>query len=121
CGILVENLAGTVGERDFHADHNENTGRTAGGGVVGERGSGGRENGSIQGGVGILGGIVEDAVLGAGGEFAHHRSGQHLLDAIGRSLVFECRNGDGLYVLWELPRVSSSVVAATRERQYPVP
>src|SRR5580700_9577625 len=120
--ILVDYFPLPVRQRNFHAYHNQDARRLSRRRVVGEwRGRSG-EHGSAQRGIGRFARIVlirtiEDVVMRPRGELAHHRSGQHLLDAISIGLVLEGRNSDGLYVCGKLHRVADRVVAAARAKQ----
>ncbi len=92
-------------------------GSTPGRRVIGERRSRGGKHGAAQSGVGGFTGIVEDAVVSAGGKLAHDGGRQHLLDAVGKRLVLEGGDGDGLDVLGKLHCVARGVVAASRQQE----
>ena len=57
--------------------------------------------------------IMDHAILRASVKFAHHRIGQHLLDAKRLALTSETWNRDGADILREFDRFARGVITTT--------
>ena len=116
-GILIENLALAVGERNSHADHHEYAGCLSGRRIVGERRCRGGEHGAAQSRIRGVTAVVENAVVSARRKLADHGSSKHLLDAVAERLILERRDGDGPDVLRKLHDMTGGVITASHTEE----
>ena len=115
--VFVEGFAVAAGEGDGSDHGDEEAGGLLVGGVVGEGRDGFFEDGSVEDGVGVAGGVGHDAEAGASGELAEDRLGEDHLCVIGLSVGGEDGHGERLDAGRQMGGGAEGVISATGDRE----